>query len=525
VKTPLQIFGDNLKLWFEADRDVYSDTGGTTAITEGGGVLFWKNLVPGGPSLGAPSSGPLWSRNSFNGLPGITCRAAGFNTLLNDSDQLNVSGTEMSAYVVANFLGNDQDGTLINVAPETEFHDQPTAFTFGHSYLYPKFGLSQNNDGVYDAPFQSGVPTIFGAEIKTNRRECFYNGVSAGTPNTGSNTPAFEDGSNFRVGRALNGGAGANCIYASVILIDIVPTANQRQQLHSYLKRKWRIKTDLRCLLDDFGSVLRVVYSFRQLVNGGAYRPCIRIRRSSDDGTGLFYLVNGTVDLKGIAAFVGGGTAYVQELYDQNGQVDLQQTVYASQPVFIADGLANKPCIRFSGTQFLSSMNTSMNFGSITGATESTVMSVLKQNGAKDNNTLFSYGGDDPQRFLCHPSYSNTMYWDFAGTGIDQRVSVGQPSGWDDANHVLELYFKSGAQQAIVVDGAVIITAAASATMTQTGKTLYIGGLGDGATFNGDLSELVFMHYDIGAEKRAKFRRDGSRSGLSMADYYRITVA
>ena len=524
MKTPLQIFGDNLKLWFEADRDVYSNTGGTTPITEGGGVLFWKNLVPGGPPLGASSSGNLWSRNSFNGLPGITFRSSGFNALINDSDLLNVSGTEMSAYVVASYLGDDQDGTLINVAPETEGHDQPTSFTFGHNYFYPKFGVSQNNDGVFDAPFQSGVPTIFGCEIKTNRRECFYNGVSAGTPNTASNTPAFEDGSNFRIGRALNGGAGANCIFASVILIDIVPTTHQRQQLHSYLKRKWRIKTDLRCLLDDFGSLLRVVLSFRQLVNGGAYRPCIRIRRSSDDGTGLFYLVNGVVDLKGIAAFVGGGIAYVQELFDQNGQADFQQLVYASQPVFIVDGLANKPCIRFSGTQFLSSQNTTMNFGSITGATEATVMGVLKQDGAKSSNTLFTYGDDSPQHMLCHPTFSDSIYWDACSSG-STRVSAAQPSGWDNTNHVLELYRKSGDAHGIVVDGASLVATTRTETMAITGQTFYLGGAGDSSTFNGDLSELVFMHYDIGASKRAKLRRDGSRFGLSMADYYRITVA
>ena len=139
----------------------------------------------------------------------------------------------------------------------------------------------------------------------------------------------------------------------------------------------------------------------------------------------------------------------------------------------------------------------------IGGARSATVFVVLKQDGTQANNGAFNFvNGADTVGSL--PTFSDVIYWDWQNTS-GGRISGSQPTGWDNAWHVLELHV-NGANQSILVDGATIATSSsASGNISQTGTgTLTLGFYA--VSFKGFIAEFRFYNSDKDSTSSANIR-------------------
>jgi hypothetical protein len=286
-------------------------------------------------------------------------------------------------------------------------------------------------------------------------------------------------------------------------------------------------------LLDGIAN-LGPVYSFRKLLSAYSGDCCI-IRRSSDDTTDAFgFGTDNWVDLTAIASFVGGGTAAVAGWYDQNGNVvDVSQAQGSNnyQPAFIASSslVGNRPTLRFAASSQQALRKNNVSYANLVAADAATIFSVLAQDGATSNNTHFAWGleGGGP-RICSHATYSDSIYFDFALFDSTGRTNVSQPTGWDDAGHVLELLRTTGDVQKIVVDGVDLDSAPSkTSTVSDTDEPFVIGafasdaGTGtDGGSHNiyfvGDLAELIFIKADAGAARATIRASEGTAYGITV---------
>jgi hypothetical protein len=99
------------------------------------------------------------------------------------------------------------------------------------------------------------------------------------------------------------------------------------------------------------------IFSFR-LVNPSYLGNCVEVRRSSDNATQNIGFSGGVLNTSALSAFVGANNGFVKTWYNQNGTVNLIQTVNADQPQIVSSGTLktfnSKPTLEFnSSSQFL----------------------------------------------------------------------------------------------------------------------------------------------------------------------------
>ena len=78
----------------------------------------------------------------------------------------------------------------------------------------------------------------------------------------------------------------------------------------------------------------------------------IRLRRNSDNVEADFGFLGTDLDVTAISNWLAGASAYCVKLYDQSGNGnDMVPTVVSAQPLYVSDGLNNKPILRFNTSQ------------------------------------------------------------------------------------------------------------------------------------------------------------------------------
>jgi hypothetical protein len=99
------------------------------------------------------------------------------------------------------------------------------------------------------------------------------------------------------------------------------------------------------------------IFSFR-LVNPSYLGNCVEVRRSGDNATQNIGFSGGVLDSSALSTFVGANNGFVKTWYNQNGAINLIQTVNADQPQIVSSGTLktfnSKPTLEFnSSSQFL----------------------------------------------------------------------------------------------------------------------------------------------------------------------------
>jgi len=164
---------------------------------------------------------------------------------------------------------------------------------------------------------------------------------------------------------------------------------------------------------------------------------------------------------------------------DQSGNArHMTQATSGNSPLRRVAGLNSQPALDFDGTDDRLECGTVDIASLYDGAgTSIFLMAILSQRAAKAQNTLFSSGVSATNRVNMHASYDNVLYFDPGSTGTAGRISVAQPSGWDDAAHVFA-GVRTGASGYISVDNKVLATKSNfTYTVTSDTVTLSVGGV------------------------------------------------
>lgn len=251
-------------------------------------------------------------------------------------------------------------------------------------------------------------------------------------------------------------------------------------------------------LLDDFPSAA-LAYSFRKLRTAYA-GSAVRIRRDSDNAEQDIGFSGNDFDTAEAASFIGeGGIGWIVTWYDQSGNgLNVTQSSAASQPAYRATlGPSSLPTAEFG--IFATSLATANIDITAYISTQGTIFGVVYQEGTAAQNTLLSWVAST--RLVCHPTYDDVLYFDFGSTGGGGRINVAQPSGWDDAWHLLELFRTVGNSQNITADGVNLISGSRTDAITTGSVPFIIGHVGNSAYLEGFVSELVIWGTDLAASR------------------------
>lgn len=204
--------------------------------------------------------------------------------------------------------------------------------------------------------------------------------------------------------------------------------------------------------------------------------------------------------------------------WDDQSANSLDVSEATNPPIYKLNQLnTSLPVVRFNG------VSNKLTRAAVTGVTwlsanQGSFVAVLNQVGTKATNALLTWYQDINRCVDILASFNNSLYFDFAtqtsGTG---RVSVAQPTGWDDAWHIIECHRAADGTQSIVVDGAEIVSAGQIGTLTLAGTALdiVIGNLST-IFFQGDLYALYAFPTVLNPSQQAALRTQlTARTGIN----------
>lgn len=193
----------------------------------------------------------------------------------------------------------------------------------------------------------------------------------------------------------------------------------------------------------------------------------------------------------------------------------------AAQPTFQTNEVNGLPIFRFDGSDDALLSDDTILGSTLFGANTATIYLVYKPYGDDADGNLRPFdwaSGAGNEVGLWGAFADNALYFDFGNAGAGGRVSGAQPSGWDDAYHVVEVW-RSGANAEITVDGALIV----AGTMADDLDGSVEGGVAIGASvLSGsaakmDFGEAVVINRALSAGERAAMRSLlGSLYGLAV---------
>jgi hypothetical protein len=205
---------------------------------------------------------------------------------------------------------------------------------------------------------------------------------------------------------------------------------------------------------------------------------------------------------------LGGNGASISAWTDMLSAVPLVQATGASQPTVVgASGpKSTRPAASYDGGDVLSAASISML--SLVSSNQCHIYIVQIQTGSQANHCTINWNQGVSNLLNTHLTFSDTLYWDFgdsnAGSG---RVSVAQPSGWDDKWHLIQLIREppdSGTSR-IRVDGAQVVSGSVTKTLSAGTATLNIGG-GNNALL-GSIAEIIICNVAHPDHIRLQFER------------------
>lgn len=180
---------------------------------------------------------------------------------------------------------------------------------------------------------------------------------------------------------------------------------------------------------------------------------------------------------------------------DQSGVGNhVTQSTSGARPLYRTAGLNSRPSVDFDGVDDKLS-RASVPITSLFSASYAvSVIAVFIQTGSKAQASFIGIQGNGSERLNIHATYDNTIYFDAGNSSFPTgRMSIAQPSGWDDNAHVLQCV-RNGTTGYIRSDN---VTLQSNSGFTQTisalSATLYVGdGVGGAGVWDhdGDVSEI-----------------------------------
>lgn len=188
-------------------------------------------------------------------------------------------------------------------------------------------------------------------------------------------------------------------------------------------------------------------------------------------------------------------------------QTDVAATSTA-RPAYIAGALNNRAVARFDGVSNVLSRENVL--GSTLFSTNAGSMFLLiKQDGTQANNVTFSWRNTNESDVVqVLATYSNIIYFDHGDFGTGGRISVAQPTDWDNTWRLLEVH-RDGSSGEILVDGIPLLTGSFTQTPNlSVSKNLNIGYSNptSPAYFKGDIALIYGYNRSLSSDEREQFR-------------------
>jgi hypothetical protein len=145
------------------------------------------------------------------------------------------------------------------------------------------------------------------------------------------------------------------------------------------------------------------------------------------------------------------------------------------------------------------------------------IFAVMMQRGSQVNNMLLSLALPDANNVVnIYATYGNVLYIDYGNSTVTGggRWAANQPTTWDEAFHVLEIY-RSGTTAEISVDGTTLtpFTGGGASTNpsdsldnTLTGTFVIGADSSSAALLKGDVAEILIFESALGAPDRTTVR-------------------
>lgn len=177
--------------------------------------------------------------------------------------------------------------------------------------------------------------------------------------------------------------------------------------------------------------------------------------------------------------------------------------VTTARPTYKSTGGPNsKPSISFDGAANVLT-RASVPILSLVSTNQCHIFIVQYQVGTKANNCSLNFNGITVPLLNTHLTFSNTLFWDFGNAGAGQgRISVAQPSGWDDSWRMVQLIRESpnSGTSRIRDQGSQLTSGAVTQAMTAATATLSVGG---GNQFlQGLISEVIIYNVALSTTDR-----------------------
>jgi hypothetical protein len=263
-------------------------------------------------------------------------------------------------------------------------------------------------------------------------------------------------------------------------------------------------------LLDTYPSAA-VAYSFRKLRATYA-GSAVRIRRSSDNGELDVGFSGNDFDAAAAATHIGGGSGFIVTWYDQSGNgKDATQATAGLQPSYIALGVGGLPSVSWPGAHVLGTA--AFDLTAVTGGMTATgtVFAAVKDSTTNAQKTLYTWGGlSVAPSTTCLLPNSGTLFFDIGdNVAATSRVTVAQPGGFDNTEHLVELFRDSSDNQSITIDGVDLVNLSRGQDLVSASKTLFIGDVdatGGSRPYSGYMAELIIWGTDLGGVSRTAVR-------------------
>jgi hypothetical protein len=326
ARDPRSMFGTDLVVWLDAYSEV--DPNGSGALANNfDTVVSWEAPDLSSASVSQNTSGnrPMWRQRCFNGKhPGVVFD--GVDNYMRGGLSVNLTGANsLACFVVGQMGASTSDyGRVVSLNGVGADDDTDvdgfciTRNSIGSGLLVAHQSRLVTKDMLLDSP------CVMGIEVSPNLLNVYVDN-EAGTPNTETFTPAFDNSNTLRLGTKTEGGDWFSGIISEVVMLKRLPTEAEREELHEYFRQKWKLHNPKHIMGSD-------------LV--GWYDARDGVLEATSDPAENFDLVAQWSDRSG------------------NGNHITEATI---KPSYYTSGLrANYPSVKFSGGQVLARSNVNM---------------------------------------------------------------------------------------------------------------------------------------------------------------------
>lgn len=257
--SPLDISG--CQLWYDAAdmSSIFSDTAGTTQITENGAVALWKDKSGNANDCSQATAGnrPTYNSTSFKNYPGISFTGSSSHRLTTTYIQTGAGGR--NTFVVFYDISTNADPYgnppvfMMSYGNPSSGGDWRCAFNGVNNYLGIdiRAGAKLMGTGTTSTLIRAnriigmwGCPT--GATVST--AYVYGNGINYTTTINSTNlTTAVNttNGTGSVIAAGLSLALFATVVVSEIIHYNVELTTSQRQQIEGYLSDKWGIRANI----------------------------------------------------------------------------------------------------------------------------------------------------------------------------------------------------------------------------------------------------------------------------------------